>query len=86
MYVENASRLVPDTLVEDVEVARHRERDDAVFLGPCVDDLLVGDTRAERPSDLRLLRLNIPWSECEHPFALMEEDTYRASLCDLLRK
>ncbi len=66
-YLENASRLLSDTLVEDVEVARHRERDDAIFLGPCVADLLMGDARAERPSDLRLLRLDIPCYICEQP-------------------
>ena len=59
-HIEHTRWLVAYSLVEDVEVTGHRERNDVAAFCPSVTDLLMIHARPERPSDLCLLRLDIP--------------------------
>ena len=59
-HTEHTRWLVAYSLVKDVEVTGHRERNDVAAFCPSVTDLLMIHTRPERPSDLYLLRLYIP--------------------------
>lgn len=61
IYVEHTRGLVAHPFVEDVQVARERERDNVVPFCPGVADLLVLDGFAQCPGRDCLVRLDIPW-------------------------
>lgn len=59
-YTQNANRLVPCPGVEDIQVARHRQRDDVPVRRPGVAHLLVVYTGAHRPGCGCFLSLGVP--------------------------